>query len=38
MSPTATWTKMSGSKVVGPMNFMTNTMSSGDVFYRLMMP
>ena len=37
-SPNATWTKMSGSKVVGRMNVMTNTMSTGAIFYRLMMP
>jgi hypothetical protein len=40
-APGATWTKVTTSpKVVGNMNFMTNTMSSssGAYFYRLMMP
>jgi len=34
----ATWTKMSGAKVVGPMNVITNALSAGARFYRLMMP
>jgi hypothetical protein len=38
LSHGATWTKMTGSKVVGSMNVMTNTMSSSAVYYRLMMP
>jgi hypothetical protein len=38
LSSGATWTKMSGAKVAGVMNVMTNTISSGTVFYHLMMP
>ncbi len=39
LAPGATWTKMTKSPVkVGAMNVMTNTMSPGAVFYRLVLP
>jgi cell wall-associated NlpC family hydrolase len=34
----AKWINVAGSKVVGPMNVMTNTMGTSSLFYRLMMP
>jgi hypothetical protein len=39
LSNGATWTKVSGSPVViGSSNVLTNTMGTGALFYRLMLP
>jgi hypothetical protein len=39
VNTTATWTKVAKSpKIIGTSNWLTNTVSSGALFYRLMMP